>query len=269
MHGYPYRRSFRPSGHYGDGEQIAIDAFKTGAAASVAGGAAVASTLAITAAGVVTVPVAGWVAGAVLGTAAGIAALVVAIQKGKARRKDAVALAKKLKLPNPEKAPGYIVRALKLKRATRVKIFARYKERIARLSKQKSPIFAKARAKRIATLKWKLSILSALARIENPKKLTAKDRKALRLVGTAPSVPPSEAVNEINSPSMDLEQEDAAEAQAEAAAERTADEQGTSLFTGGSPLAAIPTWGWAVGGGVALVLVTLALRRGGRDQRSR
>ena len=113
MHGYPYRRAFRPSGHYGDGEQIAIDAFKTGAAASVAGGAAVASTLAITAAGVATVPVAGWVAGAVLGTAAGIAALVVAIKSGKARRKDAVALAKKLKLPQAaatpkvSRCPGY------------------------------------------------------------------------------------------------------------------------------------------------------------------
>jgi hypothetical protein len=259
---------FRPSsysGHYGDGEQVAIDTAKVSAATGVAGGTAVTGLL-VAAGSVAAVPVAGWIGAGVLAAAAGTVALVASIKAGKARRKDAVALARKLKLPHPEKAPGYIVRVLKLKKSKRAKLLTRYKQRIARLSKRKSKLFAKARARRIADLKWKVAVLVAMAKIENPKKMTANEKKAARIVAAAPLVPPLEAVNEVNSPAMDPEQEDAVEGRAEAAEERADPVQGLTLSAEGSAAGAIPMWGWVVGGVAVLGVIVLASQ--GRSDRS-
>lgn len=270
-HGYAHGAAFRPSaysGHYGNGEQVAIDTAKVTAATAVTGGGTVA-TLAVTAGAVSAIPVAGWVAAGVLGGAAGVVALVSAIKKGKARRKDAVALAKKLKLPEPERAPGFIVRALKLKKAKRDKLIARYKRRIARISKRKNKVFAKARARRLSRLKWQLRILEALGRLESGK-TTAAEKKAVALVNKQRTVPQSEAVNEANSPSMDLEQADAVEAKAEAQEERSDPPAGEAPLAPGADgaaastgLSAVPPWAWALGAVGIVGVIVLATRRGG------
>lgn len=277
-HGYAHGAAFRPSaysGHYGNGEQVAIDTAKVTTATAVAGGST-AATLAIAAGGVAAIPVAGWVAAGVLGAAAGTVALVAAIKKGKARRKDAVALAKKLKLPEPERAPGFIVKALKLKKAKRSKLLAIYKKRIARISKRKGKLFAKARARRLSRLKWQIRILEALGRLESGK-MTAKEKKAVAFVSKQRTVPPTEAVNEANSPTMDLEQAASVEAKAEAQEERNDPPVGDApavpdAETGATVAPAtggIPTWAWAVGA-VAVIggIVLLSGKKSGeRSQR--
>ena len=268
-HGYAHG-AFRPSpysGHYGDGEQVAIDTAKVTAATAVAGGGTVA-TLAVTAGAVSAIPVAGWVAAGVLGGAAGVIALVGAIKKGKARRKDAVALAKKLKLPEPDKVPGFIVRALKTKKAKRAKLLARYKRRIARVSKRKNKLFAKARERRLSRLRWQVRVLEALARLESGK-TTAAEKKAVAFVSRQRTVPASEAVNEVNSPAMDLEQADAVEAKAEAQEERSDPPAGEAPLAPGADGAAassggIPAWGWAVGAVIAIGSIVLITNKGGR-----
>jgi len=274
MYGYHHTGAFRPStysGHYGDGEQVAIDTAKVTAATAVAGGGT-AATLALAAGGVAAIPVAGWVAAGVLGGAAGIVALVGAIKGGKARRKDAVALAKKLRLPEPERAPGFIVRALKLKRAKRAKLLARYKRRIARIAKRRNKLFAKARARRLSRLRWQVRILEALARLESGK-MTAAEKKGLAFVGKQRTVPGSEAVNEANSPAMDLEQADAVEAQAEAQEEKSDPPAGEAPLAPGEDaaaaptgLAAVPAWAWALGAVVAIGSIVVLNKGSGRGK---
>jgi hypothetical protein len=268
-HGYPHTGAFRPSAHsnvYGTAEQVAIDTTRV----AVAGGgtaAATAASLAVAAGGVAAIPVAGWVAAAGLGTAAGVVALVGAIKGGKARKRDAVALAKKLKLPEPEKAPGFIVGALKMSKAKRARLIARYKRRIARISKRRNKLFAKARARRLAKLRWRLRVLEALAKIENPKRMTAAERKAAALVKRQRTLPPSEAVNEANSPTIDPEVEDSIEVKAEAIEEKSDPAVGeaplTAEGTAAAPsgLAAVPAWGWALGA-VAVIGGILVVTRG-------
>lgn len=269
--GYAHGAAFRPSpysGYYGNGEQVAIDTAKVTAATAVAGGSTVA-TLAVTAGAVSAIPVAGWVAAGVLGAAAGVIALVGAIKKGKARRRDAVALAKKLKLPEPDKVPGFIVRALKMKKAKRAKLLARYKRRIARVSKRKNRLFAKARDRRLSRLRWQVRVLEALRRLESGK-MSAAEKRGLAFVDRQRTVPASEAVNEANSPAMDLEQADAVEAKAEAIEERRDPPVGEAPLAPGEDaavaptgLAAVPTWAWAVGTVVAIGGIVLVTRRGG------
>jgi hypothetical protein len=264
-HGYAHG-AFQPSsysGHYGDGEQVAIDAAKvtvagTGTAAATAGGLIVAAGAAS------AVPVAGWIAAGVLGGAAGIVALVGAIKGGKARRRDAVALAKKLGLPEPEKAPGFIVGVLKKSKAKRAKLLARYKRRIARISKRRNKLFAKARARRLAKLKWRVRVLEALAKLES-KRLTPAEKKAVSFVGAQRTLP--DAVSEQNTPVIDPEVEDAVESKAEAMEERNDPAVGEAPLTadGAAPsgLAAIPAWGWALGAVVVIGGIVLATKKGG------
>jgi hypothetical protein len=272
MYGYHHGHAhgaFQPSaysGHYGDGEQFAIDATKitvagAGTAAATAGG------LAVAAGSIAAIPVAGWIGAAVLGGAAGIVALVGAVKGGKARRKDAVALARKLKIPEPDKAPGFIVGVLKKSKAKRAKLLARYKRRMARISKRRNKLFAKARARRIAKLKWRVRVLEALAKLESGK-TTAAEKKALALVGRQRTLSPAEAVSEQNTPVIDPEAEDAVESKAEAMEERSDPAVGAAPLTadGAAPsgLAAIPPWGWALGAVVVIGGVVLATRKGGK-----
>jgi hypothetical protein len=269
-HGYAHG-AFRPSpysGHYGNGEQVAIDTAKVTAATAVTGGGTVA-TLAVTAGAVSAIPVAGWIAAGVLGGAAGVIALVGAIKKGKARRRDAVALAKKLKLPEPNKVPGFIVRALKMKKAKRAKLLARYKRRIARVGKRKNKLFAKARDRRLSRLRWQVRVLEALAKLESGK-MSAAEKKAVAFVDKQRTVPASEAVTEANSPAMDLEQADAVEARAEAQEEKSDPPVGEAPLAPGADAAAVPTglaavppWAWALGAVGVVGVIVLATRRGG------
>lgn len=76
--------------------------------ASVAGTAA---SLAA-AAGLASVPVAGWIAAAGIGITAGTIQLVAAIRQGKIRKAEAIAKAKELGIADAELIPGYTVKAL-------------------------------------------------------------------------------------------------------------------------------------------------------------
>jgi len=268
-HGYAHSVAFRPSSYsdaYGAaGEQTARDAARI----TVAGGgtaAATAASLAVAAGGVAAIPVAGWVAAGVLGGTAGVVALVGAIKGGKARRRDAVALAKKLKIPEPEKAPAFIVGALKMSKAKRARLLARYKKRIARISKRRNKLFAKARARRLAKLRWRVRVLEALAKLENPKRMTAAERKAAALVQRQRTLPPSEAVSDVNTPALDPESEDRVEGKAEAIEEKADPAVGEKPLdesaVAPTGAAAIPAWGWAVGAVVAIGGIVLLTRRG-------
>jgi hypothetical protein len=271
MYGYHHTGAFQPShysGHYGNGEQVAIDATKitvagTGTAAATAAG------LAVAAGSVAAIPVAGWVAAGVLGGAAGIVALVGAIKGGKARRKDAIALARKLKLPEPEKAPSFIVGVLKKPKAKRAKLLARYKRRIARISKRRNKLFAKARARRLAKLRWRVRVLEALAKLES-KRLSPAEKKAMSLVAQQRTLPMNEAVSEANTPAIDPEVEDAVESKAEAMEERSDPAVGEAPLTadGAAPsgLAAIPAWGWALGAVVVIGGIVMLNKGGGKSK---
>lgn len=267
-HGYAHG-AFQPSpysGHYGDGEQVALDTTRVTVATTVAGGGTVAA-LATAAGGVAAIPVAGWVAAGVLGGAAGIVALVGAIKGGKARRKDAVALARRLKLPEPEKAPGFIVGVLKKSPAKRAKLLARYKRRMARISKRRNRLFAKARARRLAKLRWRVRVLEALARLES-KRLSPAEKKAAALVTAQRTLSRAQAVNETNTPVIDPEAEERVEVKAEALEERKDPAVGEAPLTadGAAPsgVASIPAWGWALGAVVVIGGVVLATRKSGK-----
>jgi hypothetical protein len=271
MYGYHHTGAFRPSPYadYGTAGQVARDTTRVAATTALTGGTAAAS-LAVAAGSVAAVPVAGWVAAGVLGGAAGIVALVGAVKSGKARKRDAVALARRLKIAEPDKAPGFIVRALRLSDAKRRKLIARYKRRIARISKRRNRLFARARARRLARLRWRLQVLEALHKIAHPKYMTEKDKRAAALVARQRRLPPREAVNEDNSPGMDPEEEDRVEAKAEKLEEKKDpvvgaapkvdddddddDKTAVAKADAAAPAAAggIPPWGWALGAVVVI-----------------
>jgi hypothetical protein len=186
------------------------------------------------------VPIVGWVVGGAIAVSAGIVALVAAVKSGKVRRAEAVATARKLGIAEPEKAPGFIVRALKIPKTRRAKLLARLRKRMDRLKARK---LGKPGQKRLANLKWQVDVLVALDKVENPKKASSGDRKAMRLVGgQRPVVDP---VTEANSPAVDPEVEEAGMA----AAEQNAAPTGFQM----------PTWGWiALAGGVGVVIALAA-----------
>jgi hypothetical protein len=246
-HGYPHFQPSRHSGYGAASEDVAIDAGKAVVASSVAGGTAAVGLIAA-AGGAATVPVAGWIAAAGLAVAAGVVALVASVKAGKVRRKEAIAIARQLKLPNPEKMPGFIVAVLKMKEARRAKLLARLKKRADRLKKRKS----KAAQNALAKIIWKIKVLEGVYKVDHPSEMTAEERRAAGLVAGSPRVP--DPVNAKNSP-HDIDAE-------EAAAERVeAQITGSSTTSFGITL---PPWGWAAVavGGVA-VLAFVFRGRGG------
>jgi hypothetical protein len=245
---------FKPSvytGYGASGGDIAADTARVtvATAGGLATGATVAGSTAVTglltAAGVsaAAVPIVGWIVGGVIAAAAGTVALVAAVKGGKVRRAEAIEIAKKLGLSEPEKAPGFIVRALKIPKDRRKKLAARLKKRAVALKKRKR--LGKPGQKRLASLVWKLRILDGIDRAENPR--SADDRKAVGMVtGQRRS---SDPVTEANSPAAQPEAEDAVE---------SAEERTVAAPTG----FVMPTWGWAaVAGGVAILVAAVAARR--------
>jgi len=92
----------------------------------------------------------------------------------------------------------------------------------------------------------------------------------LAFVGKQRRLPMSEAVNEANSPAMDLEQEDAVASKAEAQEEKTDPPVGEAPLAPGADaaaaptgLAAVPAWAWALGAVGVVGVIVLATRRGG------
>lgn len=268
---YGYHRGvphapFIPSAYsnYGaSGEDVAIDTVKTAGtiAGGVGAGAAAATTVTggavtglLTAAGVsaAAVPIIGWVVGGVIAASAGVVALVAAVKGGKVRRAEAVETARGLGIAEPEKAPGFIVRALKIPKKRRAKLLARLQKRVSRLKGRKR--LGKAGQKRLDKVEWKVAVLVALDKVENPKKATSGDRKAMRMVGGQRKVP--DPVTESNSPAVDPEAEEASETAAERAASMMA--PSTPAPTGFQ----MPTWGWVVlAGGVGVVLALAGGKR--------
>lgn len=246
-HGYPH---FRPSAHSGYGaaaEDVAIDTGKFVAASSIAGGTAAVSLIAAAGGSAATMNPVGWIAAAGLAVAAGIVALVASVKAGKVRRKEAIAIARQLKLPNPEKMPGFIVAVLKMKEARRAKLLARLKKRADRLAKRKSRA-AKAALDKIA---WKIKVLEGVYKVDHPSEMTAEERRAAGLVAAAPRVP--DAVSARNSP-HDIDAEEARDERAEAQITGS-----TSTSFGIS----LPPWGWAAVAFVGVGAIIAFTRRGG------
>jgi len=246
---------FQPSHYSGFGassEDLAIDAGKAVTASTVAGGT-VAVGLITAAGGAATVPVAGWVVAAGLAIAAGTVALVVAVKKGKIRRKEALEVAKKLKIPTPTKMPGFIVSVLKMKVPARDKLYARLRKRYERAKKKSPKVFAKAHKKLVDTLFWKIAVIEAIMKVENPKFMTSAEKRAAARADSRRAVP--DPVSEQNSP-LDLAADEAKD---------TADEaqiMASSTTTLGLNL---PPWGWAAVavGGVAVIAFVLRGSGGG------
>jgi hypothetical protein len=148
-------------------------------------------------------------------------------------------------------------------------LLARYKRRIARIAKRKNKLFAKARARRLAKLRWRVRVLEALAKLES-KRLSPAEKKAMSLVSQQRTLPMNEAVNEANSPAIDPEVEDAVESKAEAMEERSDPAVGEAPLTadGAAPsgLAAIPAWGWALGAVVVIGGIVMLNKGGGKSK---
>ncbi len=134
----------------------------TGKTAIAGGGTA--ATLAVAAGGAAAVPVVGWVVAAGIGTAAGTFALVDAIKRGKVRRAEAVKLARRLGIPNPENAPTYLVKVMKWDKAKRRKELAKLREKLKKQRKRGKGWWESAANQRqdIRDLRWKINVLNTL-----------------------------------------------------------------------------------------------------------
>lgn len=94
--------------------------------------ASTAASLAAAAGGAAAIPVAGWIAAAGLGVAAGTVALVGAIAGGKVRKREAVAMAQSLGLPNATAVPGFLARALRWKESKLKRMLRKVNRQIER-----------------------------------------------------------------------------------------------------------------------------------------
>jgi len=120
---------------------------------TVAGSAAVVSLLG--AAGIsASVPVAGWIVAGVLATVAGTIAFVAGMRRGKMNRHAAVEAARKAGIPNPGKAPAFVVRVLRLRKSHPEKL-QKIGERLAKEAKH-------AKGKHLDKIQAELRIVGAV-----------------------------------------------------------------------------------------------------------
>ena len=164
--------------------QVAADTAKV-AGATLASGAGTTVSLITSAGAAATVPVMGWIAAGVFAGIAGVTALVAAIKGGKIRKAQAIACAKKLKIPEPEKFPAVTVKALRLSNKRRKRLFALISKRVNR-KRDKKGLFPKRHDKILQKDIFKLKLLKAVEDA-NKKKLRPDVQKA---IDNSPSVNP-------------------------------------------------------------------------------
>ena len=156
--------------------QTGVDTARVSAAALTTT-ASTAATLATTAGSVAAIPVGGWIAAGVLGAAAGITALVAAIKGGKIRKAQAIAYAKKLKIPEPERFPEFTVKALRLSDKRRKRLIILISKRINR-KKDKKGLFPKRHDAKLKKDIFKLRLLKAIENV-NRRKLRPDVQKSI------------------------------------------------------------------------------------------
>lgn len=208
-----------------------------------AGGFATGAAAGTTAAGLVTaggaaaaVPVAGWIAGGVLAAAGGTIALVAALKGGKARKSDAIKMAKDLGFgEEAEQVPAFTVGALRWPKSKRLKKLEKLRAKYAR-KKDKKGLFPKAHARTVSKIRAKIRILEAIGKVNDKKPVSREERKGLDMVRNAPKVAPG-------------------------AGEMTPTQ--LSKATAGGALSEVPTWAWVAGGGAALLLIVAMTSKGG------
>jgi len=141
-----------------------------GTAAAAGGTAAIAASGGSLAASLATVPVAGWIAAAVVVTATGV---IVGVTKRKINKRKALAWAKKMKLPEPKKVVGFVIKLAKKPKKWRQKKLKVYRKRMARLKKRRG-VIPRVRKRRIGKLRQKIILIQEL------NKTIRKRRKAKR-----------------------------------------------------------------------------------------
>jgi len=156
-----------------------------GGAAAAGGTAAIAASGGSLAAGLATVPVAGWIAAGAVVTATGV---IIGVTKRKINKRKALAWAKKLKLSEPDKVVGFVIKLSKKPRKWRQKKLKVYRKRMARLKKKRG-LFPKMRKRRIGKLRQKIILIGELNKIVRKKRKAKRARaKAKREAATQAAI---------------------------------------------------------------------------------
>lgn len=236
-----YERSMYGDAYGASAANVTEDTAKVvGAGVSAAAGSSAVSALLVGSASAATVPVAGWVVAGVLAATAATVALVASVKQRKVQQKEAIKAAKAMKLPDPEKVPGFIVKALDLSSSKRAKLISKYAKHLDKL-RDKKGVFPKHHQKRVTKLAAKLKILKAIDIVEKGQANKYLPKNVQTALSAAPKVPASQA------PVADA----AAEQEIQADMADKGDEGGLpSIFSpsSASPATAstIPTWVWPV-----------------------
>lgn len=217
---------------YGDYGASAANVTEDTAKTVGAGAAAASSALLAAAGGASTVPVAGWIVAGVLAATAATVTLVSCIKQRKVQQKEAIKAAKAMKLPDPEKVPGFIVKALDLSSSKRAKLISKYAKRLDKL-RDKKGVFPKHHQKRVVRLAAKLKILKAIDIVEKGQANKYLPKNVQAAIAAAPKVSASQAP--------------VANAATEQEIQADMTEGETSFFSPSSAAApTIPTWVWPV-----------------------
>ena len=135
------------------------------------GGAGVASSLATGAAAASTVPVAGWVAGGVMAATAGTIAIVQGIKRRRVNKAQALAWARRMKLPrkDAENVAGFVIKLQKRDASWRRATQRRLSARLARVKSRQAKWRARPGARRTLQV-LTLGIMRGPRRLANQRR---------------------------------------------------------------------------------------------------
>jgi len=209
-----------------------------GTASTLSAGASGVSAGSLLAAGAAasTVPVAGWVVGGALAAGAGTLALVQGIQKRRMSKAQAIRWAKKLKLPDAEEVPGFVLKLSRKDQSWRAKVRSRYAKRLAKNKERQgkwSDHPGRQRFVQILTLGIK----------RGPERLKKQERKLETRIELI------DALNEAEKRARKERREEAQEAKEAEATQRAQTTQAPEAQENVlmQPFAGAPTWVWLAG----------------------
>jgi hypothetical protein len=209
-----------------------------GTASALSAGASGVSAGSLLAAGAAasTVPVAGWVVGGALAVGAGTLALVQGIQKRKMSKAQAIRWAKRLKLPDAEEVPGFVLKLSRKDKSWRARVRSRYAKRLSKNRERQGKWSDHPGRQRF------LQVITFGVR-RGPERLKKQERKLETRIELI------DALNEAEKQARTERREEAQEAREAGAAQRSqaaqAPEERENVLM--QSFAGAPTWVWLTG----------------------